>query len=252
MKLVVISPEQTDLREAAALAGLFRAGLDRYHIRKPDWSREELASWLRTLPESFRPHLVLHQHHDLVAELGLGGSHWRDDSGASRLLDPAARPPGAPAGAGYTSRSCHDLDSLRAALGRYDAVLFGPIFPSISKPGYGPRPGFDAEMLSGFLRERKAAVRRTSVLGLGGVAVEHLPQVAAMGFDGVAVLGAVWQTGDPVRAFRELQAACLAIESQRRAVQGQTPGPGIGSAGRRKHAGAPAVRPVASARRPPV
>ena len=60
--------------------------------------------WLRHVPRDWWSRLVLHQHHELVATLGLGGRHWRDD--ASAPLIP-------PAGTGLTSRSCHDLAALR-------------------------------------------------------------------------------------------------------------------------------------------
>jgi thiamine monophosphate synthase len=35
--------------------------------------------------------------------------------------------------------------------------------------------------------------------------VENIPHCRALGFDGVAVLGAIWQAADPVRAFVRLQ-----------------------------------------------
>ena len=47
MRIVVISPESEDPREAAALDGLLAAGLDHYHVRKPAWAEAELESWLR-------------------------------------------------------------------------------------------------------------------------------------------------------------------------------------------------------------
>lgn len=198
MKLVVISPEAADPRETAVLRGLFAAGLECYHVRKPHWSAAQLEAWLRALPAGWRSRLMLHSHHELVARLGLGGRHWRDDGSA---------PPTPPAGQGLTSRSCHDLATLRMALGRYDSVFFGPVFPSLSKPGHGPQPDFSSDKVSALLAQRTSMERRTCVLALGGVTAEHLPRCHELGFDGIAVLGAVWQSADPVAAFCELQEA---------------------------------------------
>jgi len=198
MKLVILSPEAADPRETAVLAALFTAGLDRYHVRKPGWSVTELDTWLRGLPSAWRPRLVLHQHHKLVAELGLGGRHWRDDASAPVMP---------PVGIGLTSRSCHDLATVRAALGRYDAVFFGPIFPSISKPGHGPHDHLAAGGPTALLSHRTSAERRTSVLALGGITPENAPRCRNLGFDGVAVLGAIWQAVDPLHAFGQLQTA---------------------------------------------
>ena len=166
----------------------------------------------------------------------------------------------------FTSRSCHDLAALRAALGHYDSVFFGPVFPSISKPGYAtdltvqvergvpglrsvseggparsskkedfsasgrPRQGFGGftkrnqpaialatvgrrvtpNEISSLLKSRTSNERRTAVLALGGITAARLPQIRALGFDGVAVLGAIWQAADPVAAFCEIQDAVYA------------------------------------------
>lgn len=196
MKLVVISPEADEPREIAVLTALFAAGLERYHVRKPHWPAAQLEAWLRSLPPAWRPRLVLHQQHELVAALGLGGCHWRDDA-----LAPQSPPPNR----GYTSRSCHDLDALRVALGEFDSVFFGPVFPSISKPGHGPREDLSTVELSAQLAQRTSQARRTAVVALGGVTPENAAHCRALGFDGVAVLGAIWQAADPVKVFSQFQ-----------------------------------------------
>jgi len=177
------------------LEDLFAAGLERYHVRKPNWSRDQLQAWLRVLPVAWRPHVVLHQHHELVALLGLGGRHWRDD---------ATAPPAPTAEGKLTSRSCHELATLREAFGHYDVVLFAPVFPSLSKPGHGPRDNLSFDELSSLLANRTAAERGTHVLALGGITAVTAPRALALGFDGVAALGSIWQADDPVRAFAEL------------------------------------------------
>jgi thiamine-phosphate pyrophosphorylase len=198
MKLAVISPPGDDAREIAALDGMVDAGLMRYHVRKPGMSRAALAAWLRALSPEWLPRLVLHQHHELVDEFGLGGRHWSDDGSAP------ARPL---ADAGTVSRSCHDLPGLHGALGFYDAVLFGPVFPSLSKPGYGPAGASSLAAAAALFARRSAVERFTAVFALGGVTAPRLSPLAGLGFDGAAVLGAVWQAADPVAAFRGLQAA---------------------------------------------
>lgn len=224
MKLVVISPASDDVREHHVLRGLFAAGLEHYHVRKPSWSREQLATWLRTLPPEWRAKLVLHQHHELVAALGLGGVHFRDEVGRGVPAEPsrmplanhvgsilhAARATAQPEASPHpypTSRSCHDLATLRASLGHYDSVFLSPLFPSISKPGYGPGGNLSHAEIAALLAARTPAERRTTVLALGGITAARLPAVRALGFDGAAVLGALWQAANPVQAFAELQDA---------------------------------------------
>jgi thiamine-phosphate pyrophosphorylase len=199
VQVVVISPEGDDPREPYVLRALFDAGLARYHVRKPAWSEARVEAWLRTLAPADRARVVVHQHHALVDRLGLGGRHHKDDG--------AAPGPRAPTGA-LATRACHDLASVRAALGVYDAVLFGPVFPSISKPGHGAgRSELDPAVRLDDLHEARArAAKRTSVLALGGITASRVDRCRAAGFDGVAVLGAVWSAPDPVAAYAQIRA----------------------------------------------
>jgi thiamine-phosphate pyrophosphorylase len=209
MKIVVISPEGYEPREHAVLAALFAAGLERYHVRKPAWAAHELINFTRVVSPQWRSRLVVHQYHELAEEFGCGGLHFKDSEGTARPLGapgfsdaPAVRP--------YLLRSCsrHDLAGLDAALGRYNAVFFSPIFPSISKQGY--RPTIDLQIVAERLFRRTEAERKTEIIALGGVTPENASYCAELGFDGVAVLGALWQTETPVKVFEQLQQLCSA------------------------------------------
>ena len=184
MRIVVISPESADPREVPAMEGFFAAGLERYHVRKPLWTGPELEAWLRRLPVGWRPRIMLHQHHSLSAILGLGGRHEKGDSQRAE----------------GESRSCHDLAQLRRYLRSYGQVVFGPIFPSLTKAGYEPAADFPWIELRAVLRGRddRGCAR---VLAIGGVTADRLERCAELGFDGAAVMGAVWNEPDPVRAF---------------------------------------------------
>jgi thiamine-phosphate pyrophosphorylase len=208
MQIVVISPESKDPREVPAMKRFFEAGLERYHVRKPSWTSAELEAWLGGIPVEWRPRIVLHEHHALVEKLGLGGRH---DKGFGNP------PPGA------LSRSCHDLPSLRQHLGAYESILFGPVFPSLSKPGYGPAAGFPWYELWALLRQTKrtgapGAQRPACVLAIGGVTVQRLFRCDEIGFDGAAVLGAVWSDPDPARAFAAIRNEAARLENARHAA----------------------------------
>jgi thiamine-phosphate pyrophosphorylase len=186
MKLIVISPESEESREQSVLALLFAAGLTSYHLRKPTWTRDQLAAWLRVLPSEFHSRIVLHSHHDLTTEFQVGGVH----------NGPTATP-----FAPLRSHAIHSIVELRGLLDARARLLFSPVFASISKPGYGPT--FDHEEL----RSALALPRRAEVIALGGINASRIPTCGDLGFDGVAVLGAIWQAADPVRAFTEVQNA---------------------------------------------
>jgi thiamine-phosphate pyrophosphorylase len=201
MRIVVISPESADPREVPAMEGLFAAGLERYHVRKPSWTEPELERWLRALPVGWRPRIVLHQHHSLVPTLGLGGRHEKGES---------QRAEGA-------SRSCHDLPSLRRHMRSFEQVMFGPVFPSLTKAGYGPAADFPWTELRAVLRSRDDP-GGARVLAIGGVTAGRLERCAELGFDGAAVMGAVWNEADPVREFTAIVAASENLGATRHAA----------------------------------
>ena len=203
MKLVLISPEADDARELLLVPEFFEAGLERYHVRKPSWTLAALENWLKAIPAKWRSKLVLHQHHELAEKHALAGRHWPDGENAPD--SPRLR-------TDFTSRSCHDLPILRSALGCYSSVFFSPLFPSISKPGHGPAKGSSETLfaeLKKILSRREPEERRTAVVALGGITPDKISVCRKLGFDGVAVLGYIWQSTDPRRAFEELQSTLL-------------------------------------------
>jgi thiamine-phosphate diphosphorylase len=97
-------------------------------------------------------------------------------------------------------RSCHDATELRR-LSTEDYVTLSPVFPSRSKPGYGP-----ALQPDGLARLIRRA--RVPVLALGGVASpEQVAACVAAGAAGVAVMNAVMCATDPAAVVAGLAAA---------------------------------------------
>ncbi|WP_082159507.1 thiamine phosphate synthase [Micromonospora sp. HK10] len=122
-----------------------------------------------------------------------------DPLGGGAVHLPAAGPYPPPA-AGLVGRSCHDAGEL-ARLSTEDYVTLSPVFPTSTKPGYGPPLHPDG------LRELTGC-SPVPVLALGGI--EHPEQVracVAAGATGVAVLGAVMRAGDPGEVAAALTAA---------------------------------------------
>jgi thiamine-phosphate pyrophosphorylase len=182
MKLLVITRPDFFPGEAEAIDLLFRLGLDTLHLRKPSAPVAEVAQLLRAIPERWHRQIMLHDV-DLTAQFALRGLHLN------------ARRPQAPVGfRGCLSVACHSLDELAARRPTVDYCFLSPIYDSISKPGYASR--FSRLSL---LRARADGLLDERVVAMGGVTLERIPDLAAFGFGGVALLGDVWgHLADPV------------------------------------------------------
>ncbi|MEV3934944.1 thiamine phosphate synthase [Glycomyces sp. NPDC049804] len=110
---------------------------------------------------------------------------------SSRFPMPDPRP-------GIVGRSVHAGEPIDPGL---DYCTYSPVWPSDSKPGYGPAIGPAA------LREACAA-SPIPVYALGGVDGPDRARAArAAGAAGVAVMGAVMRAHDPERAVRRIRDA---------------------------------------------
>lgn len=108
-------------------------------------------------------------------------------------------------------RSCHNRAEL-ARLTTEDYLTVSPVFPSASKPGYGPPLGVAglAELVR--LAECGAGTVadgwRRPVLALGGVDTpDRVAACLTTGAAGVAVMGAVMRAADPARVVADLLTA---------------------------------------------
>lgn len=191
--IIVITPEHEVPNELRIMKKLLDAGLPRLHMRRHDWGLNRTRDWVAAIPKKHRSRIVVHGHPELVAELGLAGVH---------LQAGKPKPKNLPEGVAV-SRSCHDYDEL--CHGPKDCVYatLGPVFPSVSKRGYAPRrtPGEYAAIIDFWRTENKGH----PVVALGGITPDNIGELRHMGFAGAAVVGAIWESADPVESFRALR-----------------------------------------------
>lgn len=161
--------------EHLLLTRLFQEGLQRLHIRKPGCSLVELQRLLQWIPAEYYPRIVLHDCFELACFYSLGGIHLNKRN--NRI----------PTGfRGTISCSCHSLQEVQDSRS-YEYVFLSPIFPSISKEGYGS--GFSMQTLQ---EAASAHIIHSKVIALGGMDMRTIPLIQSLPFGGVAILGALW------------------------------------------------------------
>ena len=177
MQLIVIANPAPIVDEHLYINALFSAGLSCFHLRKPDYSFAQMEDYIQAIAPNHRQRVTIHSHWSLAIQYQLGGVHYP----AAVVTDPL------PDWLGRKSRPLHDLVTYPHEPLSY--VLFSPVFDSISKHGYCAQ--YNGVQLQAALRHWHANNLR--VMALGGVDVHNIAQLKQWGFDGVAVLGSIWQ-----------------------------------------------------------
>ncbi|BBO75105.1 thiamine phosphate synthase [Desulfosarcina widdelii] len=199
MKLIVISPPKEFLDEPRVVGSILKQSSAVFHLRKPGYSHEKLVAYLKRIPGGLHGRIMVHGHPDLIDQFALKGVHFaesrrRQDWRTIQSLR-QQRPDCS------ISSSFHRIDDITQDAFAFDYIFLSPIFDSISKQDY--LAAFDTGALKRFL-----SGTGHKVVALGGVDGRRIATAAAMGFWGVAVLGAVWSGGCPEKTVRQLSAAC--------------------------------------------
>ena len=183
--LVVITPEKNHPKEIEIIISLFEDGLQLLHVRKPTFTEEELRNYLQEISKRFHKKIVIHSHYKLAKEFSLKGIHLTERNRKLRIKNLRV-----------VSASFHSTEELLKSRRNYEYVFLSPVFDSISKHGY--KSNFDLEELRPFLKKRK------NVIALGGINNENIKSIKQTGFAGAAILGFVWESKNPVKAYKEL------------------------------------------------
>lgn len=191
MKLIVLSNPTNLNNEHELLCSLFEAGLEYYHLRKPDFSKEKMENFLKQIPQKYFNKIVLHSHHDLAEKYNLKGKHI--SSNYAELKGDSK----------YISTSFHSFKDIENCKEKYDYVFLSPIFDSISKQDYPSN--FDKKELTKFFIQQ---AKTFDIIALGGMNENTIYDAMEMGFDGVALLGGIWMATNPLEKFKVLLKVC--------------------------------------------
>lgn len=190
--IVVIAPETDIENETEILNSLFEAGLNAFHLRKPEKSKREIDVYLNRIDQRFHGRIILHHFHEISYDFKVKGIHLQEQVrlNLGSELDPYVA---AFKAKGLTvSSSFHEVHELESCATDFDYHLLSPVFSSISKEGYAGR-GFDVTN------------SQKKIIGMGGVNEATIPALKQLGFAGIGVLGGIWNDPDPLHAFLKIQ-----------------------------------------------
>ncbi|MBL7558898.1 thiamine phosphate synthase [Olleya sp. YSTF-M6] len=190
--IVLIAPEEDVLNEIGLLNKLFHNGLECFHLRKPLKSYQQHVEYLNQIDIKYHNKIVVHDHHKLINEYNLKGIHFQEQKRIDHIDNPGQYFKPLNMFGKTISSSFHDPEVLADCEFEFDYHLLSPIFNSISKQGYQGQ-GFDVNHIDKY------------IIGMGGINSKNISKTLQLGYKGIGILGAIWNTKDPVNSFITLK-----------------------------------------------
>ena len=192
--LVITDRHQTRRPLEEIAEAVFAAGGRWLSLREKDLAAAQRTALLGRLVAIGRRYgAVVTVHEDIAAALATSAAGVHLPSGASPVA--ARRALGTQALIGCSAHDGAGLGAVAAAGADYASL--SPIFPSASKPGYGPALGLDR-------LAHAAAAAPLGVVALGGITAENGAACIAAGAAGIAVMGGLMAAADPAAVMAGL------------------------------------------------
>ena len=191
--IIVIAPENDVPNEIDILNELFIEGLEYYHFRKPDKDYKAHCDYLNQIEEQYHNRIVVHYHHELINDFNLKGIHFQEQKRINHIDNPGQYFKGLNMFGKTISSSFHEPKDLEYCHFEFDYHLLSPVFSSISKKGYTGR-GFNVNHID------------KTIVGMGGVSANNLSEFDNLGYNGVGVLGGIWNSDTPINVFKKMKA----------------------------------------------
>jgi len=189
--LILISSPSKIAEEATLINRLFDEGLDLFHIRRPQGSEQESRALIEKIQSNHLPKVSIHQHHHIATDYGMNRLHFSEQTRGTLSQDTLQNM----SSRGYKlSTSVHSTEGMELLSNFFSYAFFGPVFDSISKPGYTAQ----TDSL------KRSSQRHVKAVAIGGVTASNIHQLKES-FDGAALLGSIWSSTSPIYHFRQIR-----------------------------------------------
>ena len=199
---LVTDRTQTHGRELVTVVGeCLAAGLPAVQVREKDLGAADLVLLcrrLRGLTLDTQALLIVNDRVDVA--LAVGADAVQRTSTSLPVKDIR----GLVGGRLKIGASVHSLpEAIEAEINSADWVVFGPVYETPSKRGFGPPQGLDK-------LSRVATAVKIPVIAIGGITPARVREVRRAGAQGVAVISAILTADSPAAATRRFLEALAA------------------------------------------
>lgn len=184
--IIVISPEKTINNEINHVKTMLDHGLDLFHFRKYGMEKDEAINYLAQFNLHYFDRIVLHTHHYLIEHFSINRLHFNSMARVNNEYKGHIEQ--------YAlSTSTHSISEFNNMGSEWDYAFISPLFPSISKPGYGNQSHLMEQLISISNKDVRA-------VGLGGIHKDNIATVLQNNLS-VALMGSIWSQSNPSDYF---------------------------------------------------
>ena len=197
MQLILFTSIDKFRSEIYIVIKLLENGLENLHIKKSDFTKKQLISYIDQIPEKFHSNLIIHSHYSLIFKYKLKGVHINRSFKNKRLkfklllfmLKHFSRKVN-------ISCSCHSIDKLLNIPKHYSHVFLSPIFNDDNNLN----PLFPLKTLENVIPQLDFKVYAS-----GAINLKNMHQIQGIGFEGVGLMGSIWFNDEkqPLIHFKE-------------------------------------------------
>jgi len=191
--IIVISNPTPVEQEHKIINALFDEGLPIFHMRKLDYTEKEMNHLLMKIDKQHHPKVAFHQHHSIADHFGSKRLHFTEQERKKFMENISEKE----MRQYILSTSIHHISAYASLPELFEYCFLSPIFNSISKP----------ELKSIITPDFKLPAKsKIKIIALGGVNAAGIPDVKNYDFDGIAVLGTIWNEPDrAITNFKKLK-----------------------------------------------
>lgn len=189
MQIILYTAPVDIENEIEIIQNTLDAGVDYLYIRKPELDDFSLVDFVEKIPEKYW-NKCISSSLIITKEFNLGGYHFtrdiieKNEKYNDKVLEWLHT------NNKISSVSAHNENEILIYSNKFNHVIVSPIFKSISKQNYSYEWNFDE--LKQNIATIKMRKNNIQLFAVGGIDINNITLVKQLGFNGVGLLGAIW------------------------------------------------------------
>lgn len=198
MFVIFSRPHKHNQQEIEQVIELFQKGMSQFNLRKPSLNAQIYMDFINQIPLEHHQKIMVHDHHKVLCNnYNIKGIHLNKKTRTALETKQKLN--------NYihqfqsqnyiTSTGFRTILEIQNNNTNFDQSYLSPIFTSISKNNY-KGSGIDISQY-----------KNINTIALGGITPYNIEKTKSLGYSGIAVLGSIWNSTNPLQQYDKLSKA---------------------------------------------